>query len=169
MTEQLPSTQVAHPPHHLRLAAGQTEVVGRKGKGATYCSHSVSAPSARGRRWRNDRLHTECNFRCGSGIVVINAMHVIKMACKRTSHQPCSSAPLFTQCLNSVRSWFLDFSPVGRHMSAGVREPPDLGPPHSLKPGGRHISLVHHLSSSDWYPSAIEAFASSALCLAHPG
>ena len=91
------------------------------------------------------------------------------VACWRTSRQPCASAPLFTQCLNSVRSWFLDFSPVGRPMSAGVREPPDLGPPHSLKPGGRHISLVHHLSNSDWYPSAIEAFASSALCVAHPG
>ena len=33
MTEQLPSTQVAHP-HLLRLAIGQTEEVGRKGKGA---------------------------------------------------------------------------------------------------------------------------------------
>jgi hypothetical protein len=54
-------------------------------------------------------------------------------------------------------------------MSAGVRKPPELGPPHSLKPGGRHISLVHHFSNSDWYPSAFEASASSAHCVAHPG
>ena len=134
-----------------------------------FGSHTVIAPSAQGRRWRKHRSHGECNFHCGSGIVVIHAMHLIKTACKRTSHQPCSSAPLFTQCLNSVRSRRLVSSPVGRHMSAGVRKPPDLGPHNSLKPGGRHKSPVQHFANSVWYPSAIEAFASSAHCVAHPG
>ena len=54
-------------------------------------------------------------------------------------------------------------------MLAGVRKPPDLGPTHSSKLGGRHKSPVQHFAYSDWYPSAIEASASSDHGIAHPG
>ncbi len=54
-------------------------------------------------------------------------------------------------------------------MPAGVRKPPDLGPTHSSKPGGRHKSPVHHFANADWCPSAIEASASIAHCVAPPG
>jgi hypothetical protein len=53
--------------------------------------------------------------------------------------------------------------------SAGAREPPDLGPHHSLKPGGRHKSPVHHFANSVWCISAFYAAVSNVHSVAHPG